>query len=90
VRVEPNLTPASTKTPQVKSGEDDEAINYFVDLIPRLQQDYPTLEVWLSSANILSCVMFEFFYLWILEGHAGNPAAKLRPSSPQCVCPVQC
>lgn len=75
MRVEPNLTPASTKTPQVKSGEDDEAINYFVDLIPRLQQDYPTLEVWLSCAKILSCVMFEISYLWVLEGHAGKRAA---------------
>jgi len=32
---------------QLKAGEDDEAINYFVDLIPRLRRDHPSLEMYL-------------------------------------------
>jgi len=32
-------------------GEDDEAINYFIDLLPRLQRDHPTLEVGVASLN---------------------------------------
>ena len=29
----------------IRRGEDDEAINYFVDLLPRLQADHPDLEM---------------------------------------------
>ena len=32
---------------QIKHGEDDEAINYFIDLIPRLRRDEPSLDIYL-------------------------------------------
>ena len=31
---------------QIRQGEDDEAINYFVDLIPRIRRDYPQLDIY--------------------------------------------
>lgn len=31
---------------QLLANEDDEAINYFIDLIPRLKRDHPTLDVY--------------------------------------------
>jgi len=30
----------------IRDGEDDEAINYFVDLLPRLAKAHPTLEMY--------------------------------------------
>lgn len=31
----------------IKEGEDDEAINYFVDLVPRMKQAYPSLDIYM-------------------------------------------